>query len=462
MVCRFGDEKVFFCPRQNLSSYLTRELLIQKSPSAKSSLPSVISIADRSFNYCGAMMDFLNSQNLSLASRIPTVESYGFKELRGEPTTLLLVLTCFAMFVICLSGMTSSKGNASFEAPFVGGRVSWLARLFFFSSANAIIQEGHRQYKEKPWKLCGNDVIVLPHRYLDEVRRLPLTQASAMEANLDNMQSSYTHLDVLNTTRLFVTIIKSKVTPRLGILVPTIRKELDLAFKQQLPRSIADGEWISVEAFDTFHKITGMISARIFGGKHLRDDIQWLNAVEGYLNNIFKTAICVRLVPRWGKFIASFFLPCSWEITLYSRRARKILTPYIRHRQQTAIQRGIENAKGRTEEFPDVLEYLIEEAEGSDADPNSLASMVLSLSLASNHTTGMALTEALFDLCTHPEYIPELRKEVQTAIAEESGWQKTSLTRMRKLDSFIKESQRMHPPSLSTLHLHQCEKMLTS
>jgi len=114
-------------------------------------------------------------------------------------------------------------------------------------------------------------------------------------------------------------------------------------------------------------------------------------------------------------------------------------------------ERAYEIAQNRKQEFPDILQYLIERAEGKDAEPMSLAAMVLSLSLASNHTTAMALTEALYDLCAHPEYQAVLRDEVQAAIDEDGGWKKTTILKMRKLDSFIKESQRMHPPSLSKL-----------
>ena len=368
--------------------------------------------------------------------------------LAPKPLTQLELLFLVVVF-LAIYLVSPAEGNVAFRAPFVGSRYAWLARIGFFFSAESILRKGHSLHRNTPWKLCGNDVIVLPHRYLEEIRKLPLSQASAMQANLDNMQSSYTHLDVLNKTRLFVQIIKTKLTPQLGILVPTIRKELDSAFKMEMPTDVSEIHWTSLEVFETFHRIIGRVSARIFGGKELRDDPTWLNTAEAYLNNIFKTAIAIRLIPSWAKFVASFFLPCSWEISYNAWKAKRILIPYIRHRQATVAQRAGEIAKTRKEEFPDLLQYLIEKAEGPDTEPMCLASMVLSLSLASNHTTSMALTEALYDLCTHPEYIPELREEIQTAITSDSGWQKTTLTKMQKLDSFIKESQRMHPPSLS-------------
>ncbi|PWY96731.1 putative cytochrome P450 [Aspergillus sclerotioniger CBS 115572] len=343
---------------------------------------------------------------------------------------------------------TTTTGNAAVTAPFVGSRHAWLARWEFFQSAQLVLQKGYSQYKDQPWKLTGNDVVVLPHKYLDEIRKLPVQRANAMKANLDNMQSKFTHLEILNSTRLFVHVLKRKLNPQLAILIPTVRRELDAAFTKEIPQSISEDEWTSVEAFHTLHKIVGRISARIFGGRELRDDEHWLNAAEGYLNNIFATAISIRLVPYGFKTLASWFLPCSWEISWNFWKAKRILLPYIRYRKRIIAQRADEISRMGKSEFPDVLQYLIEQAEGRDAEPLSLAAMVLSLSLASNHTTAMALTECLYDLCAHPEYQDELRQEVQDAIEADGGWRKTTLLRMRRLDSFMKESQRMHPPSL--------------
>ncbi|KAL5359258.1 hypothetical protein BJX96DRAFT_174201 [Aspergillus floccosus] len=56
----------------------------------------------------------------------------------------------------------------------------------------------------------------------------------------------------------------------------------------------------------------------------------------------------------------------------------------------------------------------------------SLAAMVLSLSLASNDTTAVALIEALYDLYAHPEYQAELR-----ALETDGGCKKTTPLKMK-------------------------------
>jgi hypothetical protein len=47
-------------------------------------------------------------------------------------------------------------------------------------------------------------------------------------------------------------------------------------------------------------------------------------------------------------------------------------------------------------------------------------------------------------VATHPEYIAPLREEIEALITA-GGWKKATLSKMNRLDSFIKESIRCHP-----------------
>jgi cytochrome P450 len=51
---------------------------------------------------------------------------------------------------------------------------------------------------------------------------------------------------------------------------------------------------------------------------------------------------------------------------------------------------------------------------------------------------------AFYYLATFPEYLEPLRKEVEEVVKSE-GWTKAGLDKMHKIDSFIKESQRLNP-----------------
>jgi hypothetical protein len=60
-------------------------------------------------------------------------------------------------------------------------------------------------------------------------------------------------------------------------------------------------------------------------------------------------------------------------------------------------------------------------------------------------------------LAAHPEYVQPLRQEIKTVI-EEEGWSKAAVSKMTKLDSFIKETMRVAPigACMYTLVHHYC------
>ena len=50
---------------------------------------------------------------------------------------------------------------------------------------------------------------------------------------------------------------------------------------------------------------------------------------------------------------------------------------------------------------------------------------------------------ALLDVAAHPGVAVELREEIERVISEE-GWTKDAMTRLSKVDSFMRESLRMN------------------
>jgi hypothetical protein len=61
------------------------------------------------------------------------------------------------------------------------------------------------------------------------------------------------------------------------------------------------------------------------------------------------------------------------------------------------------------------------------------------------HTSSMAITDVIFDLCATPEYVEPLRYEAERVLAQTNGeWQFSTIKKLHRLDSFLKESQRVN------------------
>ena len=98
---------------------------------------------------------------------------------------------------------------------------------------------------------------------------------------------------------------------------------------------------------------------------------------------------------------------------------------------------------------------MIEIADEAEGDPQSLAHLEVVLSLASIHTSQMNAVHCLYDLVARPYYLGLLKDEIARVVEEDgpwTDWNKSSFTKLRVLNSFMKESQRWNPPSLLSMH----------
>lgn len=98
---------------------------------------------------------------------------------------------------------------------------------------------------------------------------------------------------------------------------------------------------------------------------------------------------------------------------------------------------------------------MIELGSEIETKPKDLAHLEVVMSLASIHTSQMNAVHVLYDLAAIPGYIDVLRKEINEVIKQDGpwlSWEKSSFYKLKKLDSFMRESQRLNPPSLLSYH----------
>lgn len=100
---------------------------------------------------------------------------------------------------------------------------------------------------------------------------------------------------------------------------------------------------------------------------------------------------------------------------------------------------------GEKLKIDDMYSWMLWAAKPVARDPGLLADFQLVLSMAAIHTTTQSAMMVLYDLAARPEYIDVLREEMETAIHEDGGvLKKSTLGKMMKLDSFMKESKRVN------------------
>ena len=218
-------------------------------------------------------------------------------------------------------------------------------------------------------------------------------------------------------------------------------------YSDSLTRPLLDDErFVELHTYQTILRIITRISARMFVGLPLCRDEEWLYISEHYTEDVFTTVMTLRMLPRFLHSTAVWLLPSSYRVHRNLRRAKQIIGPMVKERriiQSQAVQSG--------EERNDMLQWMMDAATEDEGKPEKLAHRQLVLTLGAIHTSTMAVTHALFDLCAHPEYFGTLREEVDSFYSTEQAWDKSDLTKMPKLDSFLKESQRFNPPNICEL-----------
>ena len=94
------------------------------------------------------------------------------------------------------------------------------------------------------------------------------------------------------------------------------------------------------------------------------------------------------------------------------------------------------------------MAWLADTAKGRDRNPDTLAHVQVLLALASVHTTLLRMVNVLYDVTANPDLVKELQEEVRAETEGGRRWNETSYARLQKLDSVLRESQRMSPPTI--------------
>ena len=90
-----------------------------------------------------------------------------------------------------------------------------------------------------------------------------------------------------------------------------------------------------------------------------------------------------------------------------------------------------------------VLYWLADTAKGRDRNPEALAHVEVLLASASVHTTLLRMVNVLYDLTANPNCRKEVEEEIQAALSIDKLEGSSKYVSLRKLDSVIRESQRM-------------------
>ncbi|KAJ5947617.1 hypothetical protein N7466_000632 [Penicillium verhagenii] len=327
-----------------------------------------------------------------------------------------------------------------------------LNRLIFYPRASSMIYRGYKEYPHRPFRVLTGDgeIVVLPVKYLPELRHLPPSVISSLDAQYENALGEYTQI-IINSYLPSMTVRK-RLTPSLARVIPWVIDELHRAFDAAIPE--CEDHWARIYPHEVFIHLITCATSRVMAGDSLSHNKEWLKTATNYSVNVGVTILLLRPFPVFLRPIVAFFLPSVRAMKRQLRFVKDLFVPMINERRAAREKATAENDPGY-EAPDDFLQWMMDMAEDEqDMDPELLAHhMLLLMSLAVVHTSSMAMSHALYDLILMPEYLGPLREEVRETL--KFGWEnatKASFDNQRRMDSFLKESQRFGPPGELTFH----------
>ncbi|KAI4086885.1 MAG: hypothetical protein LQ344_007211 [Seirophora lacunosa] len=359
------------------------------------------------------------------------------EKLSGEHATTYAWIALVLIAILGLRNLTYTRGVKIPEAPIVGARWWWeplfITKYRYTTNAWQIIHDGYTKYKDSPFTIVRPEsiVTVLPKKYVHELRNVPESKLYAFQALADDLVGRYSGIDIMLGSDLNFHAVQNKLTPRIGAFTAVVQDELDFAMEHDFPKC---------NDFNTsILRIVSRITLRTFVGLPLCRNEELLRLNCQIVEHIFTTMVIMRLFPLFLHPVIARLLPPYWHIQRIKARIVAIVAPMIRDRQSSEKSAG--------EKPEDVLQWYIDLAKGEEAHPENIATRYIYAMLGSLFSVSGAIKDTLYEICERPEYVAPLREEINAAMKEDGGWTKSTPGKLVRLDGFMREVQRVNPPS---------------
>lgn len=232
-------------------------------------------------------------------------------------------------------------------------------------------------------------------------------------------------------------LVRTRLTQNLARLIPELKHELEHIVAQEFPDC---DDWTPVKFQPFSLRAIARLSGRAFVGTSISRTEEWMDTTINFAVNVFMACVKLQMFPEWSRPWTQYLVTDLRKIRRDIKNAKAMLKPVVEERLQ-ARELGVSVGDAPD----DMVEWLIDGLPEDEKDDIQVhAELQLIVAAASIHTTNNLLCECILDLAAHPEVQEELRQEAQQILETEGGWAlKESMAKLKKLDSFMREVQRL-------------------
>ncbi|KAH7357485.1 cytochrome P450 [Pyrenochaeta sp. MPI-SDFR-AT-0127] len=298
------------------------------------------------------------------------------------------------------------------------------------------------QYPNQIFKLdtSNYETLILPRKYINEIKSIPEEKVSSVMDLHERLLGKYTLIGTDARAHGFVNSIRMDLNKNLVHTLDPLVSESRYAVQQCIGKF---EDWTPIHVYPQALRMVSLLSGRIFVGSRLSRKEEWITASIQTTVDTFTGAYILWRVNWLLRPITAFFLPQVRNIHRQNKNIAKLLEPLIEERlsqmEDPSFKRPV-----------DMLQFFLENLTKKDA--HYQARLHTAINVAAIHTTSMILTHVLYDLAAYPHHIQPLREEALEALQNSGGIvDKNFLSRLKKMDSFLRESQRFNPPLVVSL-----------
>ncbi|KAF7168574.1 hypothetical protein CNMCM5623_001556 [Aspergillus felis] len=297
----------------------------------------------------------------------------------------------------------------------------------------AALKEGAQRYPKSCFQIPTRDIptVIVPLKDLSTIAYAPEHTLSLGREVYERLMGRYTRMPKSHHLAEFVRIFLTKNAVK---SVALLQADAEWAVSSQLGQI---PHWKSFSLFPTLVKLVSLHISRSFISPPLSRDQAWIDLTLSY--TISTVTVAAKMSnTHWSlRPLRGLILPERREMSRQFHRATTLVKPILASRLEQEV------------EHDDLMQWIIDHYPNQKDDVVLHTQLQLEAVQAATYNLAFQLIHFFYDLLVHPEYIEPLREEIQTVSESCSGrWTPTALAKLRKCDSFLKESQRLNPIGL--------------
>ncbi|GJE97794.1 cytochrome P450 [Phanerochaete sordida] len=231
------------------------------------------------------------------------------------------------------------------------------------------------------------------------------------------------------------------LTRNMGSVFHDMFDEVAVACGELIPAK--GNEWLPIHVYPAMHTLVARAANRVFVGLPVCRQQGYIDIMVHFAEDIISGVLKLSVVPS---FMRGFIARKTTVVDERIRLCLEYLQPTINDRKAMMARFG----KDWTDKPNDMMQWLIDEAVARNQGDEEIARLVLFINTGAIDTTSHAIVEAVYDISVRPDLANTLREEVEAAVAED-GWTRAATAKMRRLDSFLRESLRLHGPGTTSM-----------